>query len=511
MSALARYREVAEQPPIQRIINVDWRLRPPAVKRYPPAGRVPGPDWLMTALDAAYGFSRLDWDLTPAGSAPSWTPSEAATRTVHSGRAAGDLRRPVPCGGGMGSAEVYLLGPAVAGRAPVVTHLDPAAGALDLLGECTDQLTWGRAVGAALPAVFGAAGATGDRAGTAFAVVVTSLYARLAFKYGDFAYRLQCLDSGAVTEALVLALGAAECRVQVLADVDDDALADLLGLDLDSEVPMTMLAVLPPATRSARPADVRVPPPPRPVRPTVATTPRAELPGLPEIRALRAAPREAGPDAPASSVSAGRGVESDWTTASSTHAVSLPGVGSDLAGASSRRRSADGRLCGSLALAALAALLTGALRTVTESDPGEPRELDLYVLAFNVAGLAPGAYRYLAEPDRLVGPRSPDPAGPVRARPGETGGAAAHVYLVGDLPAAAPARCYQLLNLAAGRAAHRVGVAAAAVGVGARIQCSYRTEDVVETLGLLGDRRPLCQIVTGPADTVLSYSQPIVS
>lgn len=164
-----------------------------------------------------------------------------------------------------------------------------------------------------------------------------------------------------------------------------------------------------------------------------------------------------------------------------------------------------------MSLAALAALLAGGLRTVTESDPGEPRELYLYVLAVNVAGLGPGAYRYLAEPDRLVGPRSPDTAGPARARPGETGGAAAHVYLVGDLPAEAPARCYQLLNLAAGRAAHRVGVAAAAVGVGARIQCSYRTEDVVEALGLLGDRRPLCQIVTGPADTVLSYSQPIVS
>lgn len=472
-SALERFRALAERPPLEQLRRTDWRTAPPQVKRYPPAGRVAAGHLLGDVLRATHGLTRYQWNDFHA------MPGQVGMEI----RAAGRPLRPTPSGGGMASAELYVLRGAARpelGADAGAYHYDPAAHALDLVRP-------------------GATPAHAGGQGSAATVVVTSVFARLAFKYGEFGYRLQCLDAGAVVGQLLAVLAAEGLTARVRALFDEDAVHRLLGLDPDAEVALALVDVEPGPPAPPPPAGTEA------AQPTAATHPAPALGGLPLVRALRTSRSLTGPDrVPA--------VDDDrWAGAPG---VALPTCPDAPPPPSPRRRSPDGRLCAGLSAAQIAAVLAAAGFGFGTEELGA-RQVQLYTVARNVSGIgAHTAFRYDPMAHRLQ--PLPPSAVEIRGRPGEVGGYAAALYLVGDFAASSPGvralgdRWYQVQLLAAGIVAQRAALGAVAAGVGARIQCSFDTDAAAVAFGLDGLLRPVCQLVLGPDDSRLSYQQRIV-
>jgi SagB-type dehydrogenase family enzyme len=73
--------------------------------------------------------------------------------------------------------------------------------------------------------------------------VITAVYFRSAWKYGDRSYRYDLLDSGHVLENLVLALKAFQMGFSYSYNFEDDAVNRLLGLEENSEAALALLHV----------------------------------------------------------------------------------------------------------------------------------------------------------------------------------------------------------------------------------------------------------------------------
>ncbi|MEJ3653467.1 SagB/ThcOx family dehydrogenase [Actinomycetes bacterium KLBMP 9759] len=471
-TALERYRVLAEHPPVEKLRRTDWRTMPSQVKRYAPGGRVGAGHLLGDVLRDTHGFTRYQWnDLRPM-------PGQLGTAARSPGRAL----RPSPSGGGMASAELYVLcgppAPARLGADPGAYHYDPAAHALDLVRRD------------GVPAHAGGQG-------SAATVVVASVAARLAFKYGEFAFRLQCLDAGAVVGQLLAVLAAHGLAARVRTRFDENEVHRLLGLDPAGEVVLAMVDIEP-----APGPPAAVPPAGHPALPTAATRPAPALTELPITRALREASGAQVEEGPLPAAEGG-----ERAPASLSPPRPSPG-----------RRSADGRLCGALSTDRFAAVCDAAGFGVDSEEIGA-RQVRVHAITRNVPGLGGlpegrGVFRYDSGPRRLELLASTDVG--VRGRPGESGGYAAALYLVGEFAPTSEGvqvlgdRWYQVQLLAAGIVAQRAALGAAAAGVGARIQCAYDTDAAVASLGLSGWQRPVCQVVLGPDDSRLSYQQDIV-
>lgn len=455
-----RFLAVGEAQPYGAISAVDWKRLPALVKRYPPAGAHPLPRELGGLLRASYGFNRLQWD--------NWhtLPGQAGLAELSRGRAL----RPVPSGGGLFPAELYVVG-AVPGLSPGAYHFDPAADRLDRVRA-----------GAALP-------------GAAWHVVITAALVRTVFKYGDFGYRLACLDAGALAGQVLEVLAGAGFAAGLAPDVDDPAIEALLGLDPDAEPVVAVVAVRPSTVDVRETAD-------EPARPTARTAPRPVAAHAPLATALARDSRAGSAGAPAPpAIPAG-------------DPVPLPPVADgDLSGYAPARRSLDGRFgTAPIGLAPLAAVLRAGGR-----HPDAASTL-LACVVHRVHGLAPGRYVYDPEAHAVRASdlrdlRSASAPAPGQAPlVGDFGGGAA-LFLLGDYEAGfavAGSRWYRTLNVAAGIGAFRMSLAATAVGLGNRIVCAYDTARAVATLGLDGGPlRPLCQVIVGPVAGTVAYSQPL--
>lgn len=520
-----RYLTVGEAQPFQAIASVDWSRMPALVKRYPPAGARPVPPELGTLLREAYGFTRLQWD--------NWhsLPGQRGRAELTRGRPL----RPVPSGGGLFPAELYLVGE-VPGLPGGAYHYDPAADRLDTVR-----------VRATLP------GAPG-----AWHLVITAVLSRTTFKYGEFGYRLACLDGGALAGQLLGLAETAGRPTTVVNDLDDDEVAAALGLDQDAEPVVAVLAVAP--GRAGRLPESRDPQPlpaTRPVlddpaeawaAPTPRTEPRRDTARIPLATALARdsrRPSRAGA-APATPTSAEPVAASTERVAASAEPVAAAGepvllpptpdlVLTDHARA---RRSLDGRFGSApVTLDQLAAVLRAGARHPHASG------ISLACVAHRVAGLPAGRYRYAPSAAGLETAAHAAGAGPETAahdaavadllRPagregdlrsalapapgqaplvGDHGGGVS-IFVLGDYLAGfalAGSRWYRTLNVAAGIAAQRMALAATALGLGQRIVCAYDTARVVATLGLEpGTARPLCQVIVGPVAATTVYSQPM--
>lgn len=158
--------------------------------------------------------------------------------------------RTFPTHGGLQSPELYLWARAVTELQPGIYHYEPHSHSLELLqpGDFAPRLT---------------ATAFGEQyVGDAAAVLlVTGMYDRLRWKYGERAYRFLCMDAGFLGENLYLAcegLGLGACAVSGFAQ---DAVEDLLGIDGHQELAVLMLTVGVPA---GEPADGPASGPPDP-------------------------------------------------------------------------------------------------------------------------------------------------------------------------------------------------------------------------------------------------------
>lgn len=140
--------------------------------------------------------------------------------------------RTFPTHGGLQSPELYLCIRAIAGLTAGVYHYEPRAHNLELLRD-------GDFSGRLRDVAFGE-----SYVGKASVVVLlTGMYDRLRWKYGERAYRFLCMDAGIVAENLCLVsegLGLGACPVSGFAQ---DAVEELLGVDGKRELAVLMVAV----------------------------------------------------------------------------------------------------------------------------------------------------------------------------------------------------------------------------------------------------------------------------
>lgn len=516
--AARRYLRVAEHQPTAAVLATDWRSMPPSIKRYPPGEAValgtnapthdgatdPDPlrmDVLGRILYDSYGLTRYRWDSLSA----------VLSQRV-SGMAVGRSLRPVASGGGLFPSEIYLVaGPEPAhGRdlAAGVLHYDPAAHALDPV-RAGD---WRRLVAEALhePA---------RREPAELYLVITTIFARTAFKYREFGYRLQCLDSGVLTGQLLTMVEAAGLVGEVSLRFSDDDLARLLGVDPDSEAVLVVIGVRPGAGRAAGtpPDNGRHRLADSPVRqPSSRTRPIGVLDTVPLTRDLHRSARTAvdptaamPPPLPAAVPTVEPGAESHR----------LPDVAAPLPGGLPRRRSLDGRFgYAALTLFQLAGLLRATHRWAGPPPVGSGLEhVRLCCVVHRVTGLRPGMYVYepdthqvtpVRQSDLRVAMTQPDIAD---ARFTGDHGAGAVVVPVGDYEAGFRTvgdRWFQMQNVPAGIVVQRTTLAAAALGLDCRILCAYETDHLAEALGFgAGPLRPLCQVLVGSTGSETGYDQ----
>ncbi|MGC0327233.1 SagB-type dehydrogenase family enzyme [Streptomyces sp. SAI-170] len=279
------------------------------------------------------------------------------------------------------------------------------------------------------------------------------------------------------------------------------------GLVPVSEVPVAEpdpVRVTGPSVAGPGPVSVTEVPVPEPEPVTVTELPVAvptpvlisEVPVLAEAAALHAAIRRAAPgdfgDGPA-----------PWPLPDDPRHA-LPAASLDLADGFPGRRTAYGFRPAPVAERTLAALLAAAGTPVT----GAEVPVRLAGLLQRVPEVETGAYVYDAEAHALIGTRRADAARDVLAAAkspmlaDECRTATAVLAVCGD-PRGGVERCgdrwYRAQNIAAGAAAQRIALAAAAAGLESHVHCDFDPEGVRSALGLTaGPLQPLVLVTVGP-------------
>ncbi|RVX45516.1 SagB-type dehydrogenase family enzyme [Nonomuraea polychroma] len=446
-------------------LAVDWSAAPTRHKRYPDAARIPLPHNAKSPsglgelaaagelLRELLGIARLIW----------YHPTD------DQGRPAGGpplllLGRPAPSGGALYPVEAYLA-------CGDLYHYDPVHHALERVrqGEHTPELT---ACLACPPAPQPHA-----------VLVLSGVFLRSMFKYGDLGYRLVCQEVG-VLAAQALAVGRRlGVEVGVHLRFEDARVERLLGLDGAREGALAVLTLrLPTAPRRHRhlprgPWERESEPRPRPLPPGPAAALHQAARSDPGSVARRPAvpPLPPGPG------------------------LALPDpLPVRLADGVPRRASPPaGYRPEPIPLRSLAAVLAEAARPYPGDGLGTAA---LYLLAQRVRGLAPGAYRYDAGRHVLhrVGATAVPEAGRLLANTRNALRTAAIALVpVTDPLAGMGARWYRTRQIEAGMAAHRAALTVAALGLTARLHTDG-ADAADQALGLVGTRwRSLTFLLAG--------------
>ncbi|MGP3937039.1 SagB family peptide dehydrogenase [Nonomuraea sp. KM88] len=492
-------------------LSIDWAAAPTRHKRYPGAERVrlpwtagdgPALGLLGELLRDLLGMTRTVWSHHLGdGGEPLGRPPMLLTG------------RPAPSGGGLYPIEAYAAagGPRLPGLPSALYHYDPVHHVLERVRD-DDHV----------PALTGLlTDVPVDSAPADLAILLSAVFWRSMFKYGDFGYRLICQETG-VLVAQALAVGgrlglAGRARLRF----PDGEIDRLLGLDGVREAALAVLTFTLPSG-GARPPDTGRPRASSPSgRPLPPSSPAGELMSRPVADESRPLPRtmpdghaaalhracaSAFPGSPRSAdaprspgspepavvppprplVRAGRALPAPEPAAGAHPAAGVPRRTSPVAG----YRPVP--LTGGALGAVLAAAGGGYPADLPGAGAG-PAATALCLLSLRVEGLPRGAYWY--DPARhtlheLAG------AGEVEAV--ATGrllantrvalrGAAAALVPVGDPLAGANLfgdRWYRMQQMEAGLVAQRAALAAAALGLAARIHSDGANETTDEVLGL---------------------------
>lgn len=482
--AALEYLDSGHQPP-DALPAADPLRLPPVYKRYPSARRRPLPDrpdprdaeplrrlsWL---LHRAGGLTRMRWmsGIMPLGLGGSAT----RPRLLSPGRtaAASGSRYPV---------EFYVAHPALDGLPAGLSHYDPVHHALEHL--CADD-------GRRLVTPLLAEAPTRE---SEFVLLLGSVLWRNMAKYGVFGYRLQSLDVGVAATQTVAAAEATGLTATVHLRYDDAALDELLGLSSFAESVFAVITLHRPDAPAAAPSPRR-----RHAEVPAVSEPGPvlinQVPALAEAAALHAAIRRAAPgdfgDRPA-----------PWPLPEGPRHA-LPPAALDLADGFQGRRTAYGFQPAPVPERTLAALLAAAGTPVT----GVEVPVQLAGLLQRVPEVERGAYLYDAETHTLTGTRRAGAASDVLAAAkspmlaDECRTATAVLAVCGD-PRGGIERCgdrwYRAQNIAAGAAAQRIALAAAATGLESHVHCDFDPEGVRSALGLTtGPLQPLVLVTVGP-------------
>jgi SagB-type dehydrogenase family enzyme len=367
--------------------------------------------------------------------------------------------RMASCTGNLHHIDLYVACGDLDGLAAGVYHFDPATLSLDVLreGDRRDPLA--------------AAAGDGSRVADApVTVAVTSEWWRNAWKYRERTYRHAFWDSGTVLSHLVGTAHAFDLSASVVAGFDDRAVADLLGVDPETEAPLELVPVGSgvPAGESST-GDARDAAPIDP-----ATEPH------PDHDRSHDLPYEAWA---ASSLSDG-GAATEWrervrdalpvgtVPAGNGERVALDPVDHETASARPlantirRRRSAREYAHEPISRRRFATILDRALRGVPlAAADGETLALnDAYVAVSAVEGIDQGVYQYLPDEPALerIGDADRRATQHAALEQSPAAEAAANVYLLTDVEAVVDRlgdRGYRLAQLEAGVALGRLYLA----------------------------------------------------
>ncbi|CCK26727.1 hypothetical protein BN159_2348 [Streptomyces davaonensis JCM 4913] len=481
-SAALEYLASGHQPP-DALPAADPLRLPPVHKRYPSAVRRPLPDrpeprdadplrrlsWL---LHRAGGLTRMRW---MSGIMPLGLGSPAARRMLLSpGRtaAASGSRYPV---------ELYLAHPALDGLPAGLSHYDPVHHSLENLREGD-----GRHLITPLLA-------EPPAQRPEFVLLLSSVLWRNMAKYGVFGYRLQSLDVGVATAQAVAAAEATGLTATVHLRYEDGALDELLGLASFAESVFAVITLHRPDAPPALPCERwhgEVPaarPEPMPI---------TELPALAEATALHAAIHRTAPG------DFGAPTANSWPLPDGPRHPLPPAV-SALTDGFPGRRTAYGFRPAPVPERTLAALLPAAGEPVAAGIP-----VQLAGVVQRIPEVETGAYLYDAVAHALIGTRRADAVPDVLAAAkspmlaDECRTATAVLAPCGDPCTGVERhgdRWYRAQNIAAGAAAQRIALAAAAAGLESHVHCDFDPERLRSALGLTpGPLQPLVLVTVGP-------------
>ncbi|MFE5581730.1 nitroreductase family protein [Kitasatospora sp. NPDC056531] len=447
--AARRYQEDVHTP--TEVANPE-AYPPRVVKSYPDAPRHPLP-WppeksghrLGRLLADLGGITRSQW-LTPLDMLPFTDSFEAIPDDDPLQWLV--TRRPTPSGGARYSAEWYVIAGPDSEVPTGVHYYDPARHDLVRL-RSGDYRSWV----ASRPA--------------ATVLVQTSVFWRLAAKYGEMYYRLACLEAG-IQVAQALAVAGDDNASARLCFPDADV-TELLGLDPREEGVHAVVELVPPVPSAFG-------------GPSLAAFPRAF-----SAHAAVLAESRPGPE-PLPAAPAGEGKR-----------ISLPLAEPDLPAGTRTRHAAMRGFSGEvMSIDALATILTAYGQQARWDLPANL--VEFYCVIADVAGVPSGAYRYLPDEHQLELVSEGDPRQRLRdaalAALTQQGARTANVWLlpVGDADAAEErfgARWYRVQQAAAGAALHRACLAAASIDVASRIQNDVLTHLLDSWFGLEGRKRTL--------------------
>ncbi|MBW2611516.1 MAG: SagB/ThcOx family dehydrogenase [Deltaproteobacteria bacterium] len=217
--------------------NLDWGHMPRLYKSYPPlfstalqpAGELPdvslmkafGEKWADRASPAVLNFEGLSTILTLANG---FTAKRSYGTQTH-------FYRSAPSAGALYPNEIYVATGPVDGLAPGIYNYQVKSVALVRLRkgwhlrQITETLT------------------DGPERTPAVSLLISGIFFRSAWKYGQRAYRYVLLNAGHLIENLVLALNAYGYSYSVHYDFDDESMGGLLGIDEQREVCLACLNI----------------------------------------------------------------------------------------------------------------------------------------------------------------------------------------------------------------------------------------------------------------------------
>lgn len=384
--------------------QVDWDAQPAADKRYPRAVRhalleqidcdLPGTLDVVAQLgniSAASPRQPANWNLEAVSRLCYYTYGPTVLQEVPGATL---TLRAVPSAGARYPCELYIALRGASGLRPGLYHYTAAEHALETVHD-TD----------CLPALSTAAGEAPAMVAADAIVLVSTVWWRSAWKYGDRAYRYCLQDAGHVASNVALVAMALGYRATIIHHFIDASVAQLMGLDPANEAVQVLVAVQ--AGASAPPATMH--PPARPPVPATAVNGSAAGP-MPAIVNAHLATVEPDRAAVLSRRACDlRGVAGPPRT-EPAWLVPLPRAAGEPSSAVSlcqsllERRSTHHYAPAPLSASAFAILVQALTSEFAADIPATTQRalLDLYLIVNDVAGVPPGAYRYLVESHSLL-------------------------------------------------------------------------------------------------------------
>jgi SagB-type dehydrogenase family enzyme len=131
--------------------------------------------------------------------------------------------RNYPSAGALYPVETYILLASSEDMLSGVFHYNPTSHTLEKLWNFSGPIDLAEIVGGP------------EKFGVSALIVLTSVWARSAMKYGDYAYVLSLLEAGHMSENILLVGSALSCSMRPIVAFDEEQIARLLDLDESEE------------------------------------------------------------------------------------------------------------------------------------------------------------------------------------------------------------------------------------------------------------------------------------